>query len=374
MAKKETPVIGLIDATTPVGSILTMEKGKADVAEQYWLVSRGADDSMELAGIGEAKELVGVYTYADWNEEYAPFVTEIKYPESTAVPADCARTDLPAAQGHIAVPIANSLDWVAQADGEGFMASSEAWRSTEGGLWWRVTKRKDGKWDIGESDNELIGDGILVEYAAAPAAKAFCEKEDAAQLAEILAAAPAEFGIAQPISVPASTMEAVEEANAEFRFKDNAYECLADHTKAAKKERDAAQEALNAAVNAMLDGELIREDGFLKDSPLAVAADEKASEEATPFDDAEEWKAVELADLKDPHIKVGILKTLAKNDPPIKTMGDLTKWQEAKQDFWAKDLKGVGQAACDSISDATDAYWTRNPRPAADEPFAPPAE
>jgi len=84
------------------------------------------------------------------------------------------------------------------------------------------------------------------------------------------------------------------------------------------------------------------------------------------------WKSVELADLNDPHIKVGFLKALAENG--IHTMGHLADWQAAKGDFWAKDLKGVGKAACDSISDATDAYWARNPRPVEDVPFAPAAE
>lgn len=67
---------------------------------------------------------------------------------------------------------------------------------------------------------------------------------------------------------------------------------------------------------------------------------------------------VELADLTEPHIKVGILKVLA--EAGIRTLGDMAERQEKDGDFWAKNIKGVGKAAQDSIADASDAYWVRS--------------
>jgi hypothetical protein len=268
---KEQASIGNIDATTPVGSIFTMDGG-----EQYTLTRHqtGDKEGLVLAGIGCASELDGFHGYAEWNEDYAPFVTEIKYPEPTTVPA--AQFDT--------VP--------------------------------------------SNPENPMLG-------IQGP----------------------------EPVSVPASTMDAVEEARDRFRESEATYDSLNEQAKAAKKEMDADQEALNRAIDAMLDGELVRADGWPKNAPLAAVADEAP---------AGDWQQVELADLADPHIKVGVLKVLAENG--INTMGQLAEWQKEKGDFWAKDLKGIGKAACDSIAAATDAYWMKNPRPVPDEPFAPAAE
>jgi len=288
---KETPAIGLIDASTPAGSILTMEKGKDGVAEQYKLNHHDDDGGFELGGVGEATELASFYFYEDWNDEYAPFVTEIKYPEAAV----------------------DETPEEAMPDPEGVTDMPEP--------------------ELGIGDCAVIPHGEMLDCT-------------------------------RPISVPASTMGAVEEARDRHRESESVYERLADQAKAAKKNMEHDQEDLNAAIDSMIDGELIREDGWPKDVPLAGVADDVPARG--------NWKNVELADLNDPHIKVGILTVLAENG--IHTMGQLAEWQAAKGDFWATDLKGVGKAACDSISDATDAYWTHNPQPVEDEPFAPAAE
>jgi|GEM_PF-1666211 len=276
MAKEQT--IGNIGPDTLVGSIFTMEGG-----ERYVLGQHQADDKegFALMGMGGASELDGFHGYAEWNEDYAPFVTEIKYPEAAVdeTPAEAPEPE-----------------------------------------------------DIPDRPNP---------------------HED-----------PAAFGNG-PVSVDGQLLLAEDEAMDNFRDADAEYESLADQAKAAKKRRDECQEDVNRAVERRMAGRVTKA-GWPLDAPLAAVADEAPVAEGDS-----DWKAVELADLTDPHIKVGILKVLAENG--IYTMGQLAEWQAEKGDFWAKDLKGVGKAACDSISDATDAYWTRNPRPVEDEPLAAPA-
>jgi len=268
MAKK-TDTIGNIGPDTPVGSIFTMEGG-----EQYSIGKHGENATVALQDIGNASELAATYSYEQWNDEYAPFVTEIKYPSMVVDEA-----------GELAEALEPQLG---------------------------------------------VGDCAVVPHSE-PIAR-------------------------QPYGVPAAIMEAIDEGRDEFKSAASAYESLNDQTKAAKKEMDHAQEALNRAIDAMLDGEFVREDGWPWGAPLAAVADENP---VAPGDT--DWKAVELADLNEPFIKVGVLKVLAENG--INTMGQLAEWQAGKGDFWAKNIKGIGKAALDSIAAATDAYWRKTPGP-----------
>jgi len=151
------------------------------------------------------------------------------------------------------------------------------------------------------------------------------------------------------ITIPGQAYTDQADAVREFKERDDRYQSLADQAKAAKKDRDEAQKVLNEVSAAMVNHAL-RKDGWPSDAPLATAADK-------PAQDA--WQAVSLMDLKKPHIKVGVLKFLAENDPPIRTLGELTAWQADKGEFWAADITGIGKAAVDNIANATDAYWTR---------------
>lgn len=65
--------------------------------------------------------------------------------------------------------------------------------------------------------------------------------------------------------------------------------------------------------------------------------------------DDEAWRQVELSTL---NIRPAILEKLSDNEPPILTMGDLADWQQAKGDFWAKDIHGIGPEAESEIADA----------------------
>jgi len=158
-----------------------------------------------------------------------------------------------------------------------------------------------------------------------------------------------------PISFPSSAVTAVEDARADFKEAESEYLSLKEQAAAAKKHMEEAQDALNNAVDEMLDGEATRPDGWPVDAPLAVAAESQSPSPAESGD----WEQVDLADLKDPHIKVGILKVLSENDPPLRTLGDLSKVQKADGEFWAKNIKGIGKAALDNIAAATDAFWAR---------------
>jgi len=75
--------------------------------------------------------------------------------------------------------------------------------------------------------------------------------------------------------------------------------------------------------------------------------------------DDEGWRLINLVDLDKPSIAPAVLKCLANNSKSIKTLGDLADWQEAKGDFWAVDISGIGQAAQDKIADATDGFHVR---------------
>jgi hypothetical protein len=83
--------------------------------------------------------------------------------------------------------------------------------------------------------------------------------------------------------------------------------------------------------------------------------------EATPSaPPAEPWRSEILADIGLPD---GIVKKLAEHEPPIVTLGELTDWQTAKGDFWAKDIHGIGLAAAEKIGSVCEKYWAAHPQP-----------
>ena len=83
----------------------------------------------------------------------------------------------------------------------------------------------------------------------------------------------------------------------------------------------------------------------------------------------EAWRAVELGSLHDPVIPPATLGKLAKAD--ITTMGQLHDHSEKHPNRGIGTITGIGSGAEKKVSDATIAYWERNPQPApakADEP------
>jgi|GEM_PF-6663850 len=74
------------------------------------------------------------------------------------------------------------------------------------------------------------------------------------------------------------------------------------------------------------------------------------------------WRDTKLSDIG---IKPGILKALAEHEPMIETLGALVDWQGAKGDFWAKDIKGIGEKAQEEIAEACDRFWASYKPPVA---------
>jgi hypothetical protein len=290
--------IGFIDENTPVGSLIIMEGIEKAPGDEYTLTVHFEGDGdippgFELAGVGEGdKDLEARHTYDGWNDDYASFVAEIKYP-----------------------PKAEELE-----------PSNPPVAEVPGPV------------------------GITVSMPAPNA--------------------------------PTARLSLLEEAVASARDnrKESAAEFLAlkEQTAAAKKKMDDDQDALNKAVDAWLEDREIGATGWPKNAPLAKEASEARpatgegsndlsilgvedeDDDAAPAPAADDaWRTVLLRNLT-PDIKPGILKVLLEHKPPIVTMGDMADWQKEKGDFWAKDIRGIGKAACDSIAAATDAYWVAN--------------
>jgi len=75
---------------------------------------------------------------------------------------------------------------------------------------------------------------------------------------------------------------------------------------------------------------------------------------------ADDWKSVTLEMLG---IKTKrVLSALHDHEPPIVTFGDLAAWQQKKGDFWAKDIKKLGEKGREEIENATSAYWLKHPQ------------
>jgi hypothetical protein len=136
------------------------------------------------------------------------------------------------------------------------------------------------------------------------------------------------------------------------------WETLKEQTSAAKKAFEDAGERLCDIIRRHSTPAPLFDDPALRQP----ATDEQA--DAAPEDDA--WRAVVIADL-DPKLKPGKLKALAENTPPILTMGDMADWQQAKGEFWMKDIKGFGPGGAEQYAVACDAYWAAHPRETASD-------
>lgn len=113
--------------------------------------------------------------------------------------------------------------------------------------------------------------------------------------------------------------------------------------KSKKKHREALQEQLNQLIDSV----------FAGPGPLF------AGESGEPSD--RNWRAQRLDGLGDfgPGLTDSILRALSENSPSLVTMGDLCDWQEAKGDFWVKDIKGIGPEAQAKIDEATTPFWAQ---------------
>jgi hypothetical protein len=131
------------------------------------------------------------------------------------------------------------------------------------------------------------------------------------------------------------------------------WETLKEQTSAAKKAFEDAGERLCDIIRRHSTPAPLFDDPSLR-QPATDGQDDAPTE-----DDA--WRAVAIADLE-PNLKPGKLKALAENTPPILTMGEMADWQQAKGEFWMKDIKGFGPGGAEQYAVACDAYWAAHPR------------
>ena len=68
------------------------------------------------------------------------------------------------------------LEWEEEAEGWQWRAASRAYSSTEGGLWWRISRNRRGIFRLGKSSPELCAGNT--EYRSLDAAKADCAQFD----------------------------------------------------------------------------------------------------------------------------------------------------------------------------------------------------
>jgi hypothetical protein len=128
------------------------------------------------------------------------------------------------------------------------------------------------------------------------------------------------------------------------------WEAANDYAKALKKEMEFCQEQERKLIDEMF--------GTPGSLPLFEHSEPDQVEDATESTEGDDaWKSVRLDSLTDPAIPEGTLKILASAE--ITTLGELTAAQEANSQWWAKDIKGLGPATLDGISNATDAFWCR---------------
>jgi len=146
---------------------------------------------------------------------------------------------------------------------------------------------------------------------------------------------------AEVTEVSPELLDELREANERYHKAMLEYDLASEISKSKKKVLETAQTALNEVCDAITRGAV----------PLPL------------FDSAEGgnelWMNVNLMDLV-PELPDRYLVALADNEPPILTLGDLTNWQTEKGDYWAKDIKGLGEAGVVAIDEATTEYWTQH--------------
>ncbi len=141
----------------------------------------------------------------------------------------------------------------------------------------------------------------------------------------------------------------LQQANQRFHASQSEYDSANEVAKAAKKRMEAMQEALNGVV----------------DSIVAAGTELPLFQNDEP--DAHNWRAVSIQALV---LSPKVDACLRENEPPLETVGALSDWMNAKGDFWAKDLNGIGDAARKEIEDALEAFWATQEEAGTDEEVA----
>jgi len=171
------------------------------------------------------------------------------------------------------------------------------------------------------------------------------------------------------IAVPACLIEAAQAAREELAEAQQAFAFAAEARRQAKDTLESKQDVYNQASLRVI---TYRTSGFDPASPMAQAAEangtvddddagqaDPAGEPAPAADttaDPEAWRAETIDGLD-----LGNRSRNALVKAGLETMGDLADWMQAKGDFWAKDIKGLGGKSAGEIADAMVDFWAAHP-------------
>lgn len=225
----------------------------------------------------------------------------------------------------------------------------------------------DGLWPTLAEWNELYSEfvtGYTDPQGETPAGEQTATTPAAAE-------SPANITAPATLSMTEKLMEELRQANEDLHRAADEHETAKDEATNAKKHMERCQEALNDVVDRILafgnpaslplfdpaNRPTQGGEPGASSEPAALPPAQSSDDAPAAADDS--WRQTTLAELTDPDISPRYLRALAENEPPILTLGDLTDWQQAKGDYWAKDLHGMGEKGQEEISDATIAFWQR---------------
>lgn len=138
--------------------------------------------------------------------------------------------------------------------------------------------------------------------------------------------------------IPVAQWDEIILADAELRKAQTAEAAIAEKHKNANGRTAACQESLNKLIQQATTGTWQPE--------LPLSPPEK------------DWRDVALADLAELPIPAAVLRSLRENDPSLETLGELGDFTEK---FDLTVIKGIGPAAVEKVTAATDAYWAKHP-------------
>lgn len=150
-------------------------------------------------------------------------------------------------------------------------------------------------------------------------------------------------------------LELIQKKEIEVGFAESNWEEAKAEATEARKVFDKRVEELRNLVRRSKN--LHEETPLFNQRPTPQEAKSEEVKEAEVID--ETWKQVKLAEaLID--VPENVIEKLEQNEPPMRTMGELTAWLNADQGRnRLTDIKGIGRAKEDQIEEALAAFWTR---------------
>jgi len=192
-------------------------------------------------------------------------------------------------------------------------------------------------------------------------------------------AAPTPKPTALTKEIPAEMLANLKAAREDLALASHDHHIASEDAKAKKKRVEVAQARYNAAGDAIVNHlsplplPLVKEIEKAKAESTdtvatATSTNEKGTTDSLHAVDDDAWRTVRLDSLSSPAIGSRTLKALSEHEPPILTMGDFSAWQEKKKDFWATDIKDIGEKGKNEIEEATMAFWERRDKEKSAKP------